>query len=84
VATHSFPQTHVDPSYASVHLAEAGSVFLAAAAYSAASPSGEQAYDRPVPKDALNCAKGTVAALGLEIGAAIFLYGIWLTWHLIR
>ena len=83
MATHTLPQAHVDASYASVHLADAGAVYLAAA-YSAASPSREQALDRPVPQDGLNCAKGTVAALGLEVGAAIFLYGLWLTWHLIR
>ena len=84
MATHTSPQAHVDASYASVHLADAGSVFLAAAAYSATSPSREQAHDRPVPQDALNGAKGAVAALGLEVGAAICLCGCWLVWHLVR
>lgn len=82
MATHTLPQAHVDSSYASVHLTEAPSAILAP--FPAVPHSREQALDRPAPQDALNCARGTVAALGLEIGAAIFLYGLWLTWHLFR
>jgi hypothetical protein len=67
-----------------MYIADAYSGFFPANSQTAASPVLKKVVDTPVPEDALNGAKGAVAALGVEIASAIFLYGLWLVWHLIR
>jgi hypothetical protein len=67
-----------------MYIADAYAGFFPATPKTAASRVPQLPIDLGVPNDALNGAKGAVAALGVEIASAIFLYGLWLIWHLVR
>ena len=71
-------------THPSMYLAGPYVGFLPATPQSAVSHVPQLPIDLGVPQDALNGAKGAVAAIGVEIGPAIFLYGLWLIWHLLR
>jgi hypothetical protein len=61
----------------------AGSM-LARARSEALAGSGE--YDSPYDSRAEDgsCLKGSFVAIGLEVGAVIGVYSIWLLWHILR
>jgi hypothetical protein len=71
-------------SHPSMYIADACASFFPATSTTAASPVSSLPNDIRVPQDALNGAKGAVAALGVEVASAIFLYGLWLIWHVVR
>ena len=75
---------HFEGAHPSMYIADAYTGFFPANSQAAASPVLKPGADTPVPQDALNGAKGAVAALGVEVASAIFLYGLWLVWHVIR
>jgi hypothetical protein len=70
-----------DGSHPTMYIVDAYAGFFPDAQAAVASPRPIQVR---VPEDALNGAKGAVAALGVEFASAIFLFGAWLIWHLIR
>jgi hypothetical protein len=71
-------------SHPSMYISDALTGFLPATSQPTATAVPRQPVDLRVPKDALSGAKGVIVALGLEIGAAMLLYSVWLIWHLIR
>ena len=85
MATRALTQPQVGPLHPFLRLREiypgSGMAFPGRAVPAAAEESDDLYMSH---SDALGGARGSIIAIGIEITAAVCLYGIWQLWHILR